>query len=403
MEAILKDIRLYDRLDVIKHRVKLCVSEKFRSESNNLRRELYAEIELLRIDFQEQLLLISSQDESEIEASKVLEIESLLTKEANTLGLVSAPLGNSIAAIYRFVTIWTYFAFAFTIMMFLIPLRCLHPLLRKCGCRNEFLPFDLIQKIFSKSLLWCFGIELVVENDAHQVDHEQPMLGMFSHSSNLDAFIVKGYSDISFKFVGKKSLFMLPIIGWVTRWGFGAIPIDRRNRKNALRSLEHLATAVHQHKRSIAISPEGTRSWNGQLAEFKKGPFYLQQDVKIPISPLLILGAHELWPRKQFLSASGRAVLRVLPPFTVDTLKSRDQNRLALRRHFLKHSQIKPSVDFEKPCSAAFDAFCHVWRILVWIIMWQTTKYAASIVSSFSSSVYGAIFIMLEVIMYLTC
>ena len=51
-----------------------------------------------------------------------------------------------------------------------------------------------------------------------------------SHASNLDSLIIQAFSPITFKFIGKKSLFMIPIVGWVTRWGFGAIPIDRSNR-----------------------------------------------------------------------------------------------------------------------------------------------------------------------------
>ena len=40
--------------------------------------------------------------------------------------------------------------------------------------------------------------------------------------------------------------------------------------------------------------------------EFKKGPFYLYEDVQVPISPYLLSGAFELWPPGQLCCLPGR-------------------------------------------------------------------------------------------------
>ncbi|GMF44836.1 unnamed protein product [Phytophthora fragariaefolia] len=51
-----------------------------------------------------------------------------------------------------------------------------------------------------------------------------------SHSSNLDGFIVNGSSPVAFKFAAKKSIFLVPFLGWVSRWGFDFVAIDRSHR-----------------------------------------------------------------------------------------------------------------------------------------------------------------------------
>lgn len=161
---------------------------------------------------------------------------------------------------------------------------------------------------------------------------------MNSHGSNIDSMILQAYLDQAFVFIGKKSLFLIPIIGWVGRWCFKCVPINRSNRSNALKSLDLIGQVVHQEHRSIAISPEGTRSINGQLGSFKKGPFYLQEDANVPVLPVLLLGAHECWPPQQSWITSGQAICRILRPFRPDAGKSKDLNRLALRRIFLRAS-----------------------------------------------------------------
>lgn len=77
---------------------------------------------------------------------------------------------------------------------------------------------------------------------------------------------------------------------------------------------------VHKWGRSIAVSPEGTRTASGQIGEFKKGAFYLALEAQVPIVPIIMPGCYQLWPAKaNFPTSTGTAVLRFLPP--IDTTK----------------------------------------------------------------------------------
>jgi 1-acyl-sn-glycerol-3-phosphate acyltransferase len=154
-------------------------------------------------------------------------------------------------------------------------------------------------------ITWSAGSTITVEGRENLLNLKDSVVAMFSHASNLDGFLMNAVSPIAFRYAGKKSLFLIPFLGWTSRWGFGYVAIDRRNRKNALKSLKDLASIVNEQGCSIAISPEGTRSTDGLLQEFKKGPFYLREDINKNIAPVIIFGAYELWPPGRLYATPG--------------------------------------------------------------------------------------------------
>lgn len=98
---------------------------------------------------------------------------------------------------------------------------------------------------------------------------------------------------------------------WILR-AMGHIAIDRKNKESAVKSLDKAVQKIHRWNRSISISPvlavdprttamrmifvqEGTRSTSGRVLDFKKGPFHVARKVGLPITPLVLLGAYELW------------------------------------------------------------------------------------------------------------
>src|SRR5262249_37001583 len=73
--------------------------------------------------------------------------------------------------------------------------------------------------------------------------------------------------------------------------------------------VEVLKTGIH-----MTIFPEGTRSPNGKLLPFKKGPFYLATDSGIPIVPVTITGTEKLMPKGAAIIHPGKAILTFHPP-----------------------------------------------------------------------------------------
>jgi len=114
---------------------------------------------------------------------------------------------------------------------------------------------------------------------------------------------------------------------------------------------------LKKNKNSVAISPEGTRSIAGQLIDFKKGPFHLALDCKIPIVPIVIYGAFELLPPKQLIPGNGNVYIHFSKPIPYQEYKDMDYNQMlvAMRKHMLKLLEENfPSSDRRKDSNLRF-------------------------------------------------
>jgi len=89
--------------------------------------------------------------------------------------------------------------------------------------------------------------------------------------------------------------------------------LTEQTEKEELLQLKKAGELIKKYKRSVCISPEGTRSPTGKLLEFKKGPFHLAHKSGVAIVPVVIFNNYELWPRNHFFSLSGEIRLRYLP------------------------------------------------------------------------------------------
>jgi len=188
-------------------------------------------------------------------------------------------------------------------------------LLRRLGVKNNSLPVDRIQKIFARNMLAIWGVEVYWEGLEH-LEKRQSVVAMLSHGSNYDPFIGNS-GGVAYKFIGKKSLFCIPFLGWLV-YGWGHISIDRNHREAAIAALEKALRSVIRYNRSVALFPEGTRSKSGRLSEFKKGGFHMAIQARLPIQPIFISGAYQLWPPKRGFGESGSVVMRILPKIEVD-------------------------------------------------------------------------------------
>jgi 1-acyl-sn-glycerol-3-phosphate acyltransferase len=81
----------------------------------------------------------------------------------------------------------------------------------------------------------------------------------------------------------------------------------------------------------MVIFPEGTRSTDGRLLPFKKGPFHLAMDSGVPVIPVTILGTLESWPKTRFGLRPGTATLIFHPPIEPRQFTDRDAVMMAVR------------------------------------------------------------------------
>jgi 1-acyl-sn-glycerol-3-phosphate acyltransferase len=187
-------------------------------------------------------------------------------------------------------------------------LQLLNPLLLKLRVPNYYFPSDLIQTGFMQMVVIIAGVRIEVEGSERVpvvvAGKPSSAIVLFSHASNLDTFITASCCPLSVKFIGKKSLFFIPLFGFLM-YMYGNIPIDRSNLKKAIESLGKAAKKINSANATIGLSPEGTRSSSGLLQPFKKGPFHLAKETGLSMIPVTLIGAWDLWPPKQIFTSSG--------------------------------------------------------------------------------------------------
>ena len=156
------------------------------------------------------------------------------------------------------------------------------------------------------------GIRLEVEGREHL---ERPAVIVANHQSLLEAFIVPAVVSPKTRMVGKKELARIPFFGWVFR-ATGQVLIDRQDSASARAALDDSLSNMPPGI-SVYVCPEGTRSQDGTLLPFKKGAFHIAMQLKLPVVPLTLDGAHLLMPKHAWLPRPGTVRLLISPP--IDT------------------------------------------------------------------------------------
>jgi 1-acyl-sn-glycerol-3-phosphate acyltransferase len=177
---------------------------------------------------------------------------------------------------------------------------------------------DALITLWSSTVLAAAGVRVKVEGGSTEWLNRTDLVGIiiYNHTSNLDPFLINTIcSAHAPKYVGKKNLFMIPVLGWLFAM-CGMVPINRGDPEKARATMnERVSSIMKKWGRNVAISPEGTRSADGHLRlPFKKGVYHLQDQTKVPLKPVVIKGAYELWPRGQIFTACGEVTVTFLPP-----------------------------------------------------------------------------------------
>ncbi|MHB8090441.1 MAG: lysophospholipid acyltransferase family protein [Syntrophales bacterium] len=197
----------------------------------------------------------------------------------------------------------------------------------------------LIANIWARMLLRLSVIRVEVEG-VENVSLDKPQIFMSNHQSDFDILIVLAHIPGQFRWIAKKELFKIPIFGKAMR-NAGYIEIDRQHHENAMKSLDEAAKKIRDGK-SVVTFPEGTRSRNGEIKNFKQGMFYLAIQSGVPIVPISIIGASEIMPKRSLLIKPGRIKMIIgkpvdVSPYTIETRgKLIDRVRGIIIRNFEK-------------------------------------------------------------------
>ncbi|WP_052571017.1 lysophospholipid acyltransferase family protein [Geothrix fermentans] len=161
------------------------------------------------------------------------------------------------------------------------------------------LAFWLVAPRYIRGTARAFGIRRELEGwealPADLREGRRPAVFIGNHTSLFDPPLMISTLPCRPVFVAKRELAGIPFLGWVI-WLADFIFIDRRDGASARASLAE-ATARIRAGQAIVAFPEGTRSRDGRLLPFKKGPFALAFEAGVPLVPFAIHGGPEILPK----------------------------------------------------------------------------------------------------------
>ncbi len=192
--------------------------------------------------------------------------------------------------------------------------------------RRSEIKVQVFPRAWGRILCWLAGVRVRVEGLAH-IEPDKTYIFAGNHVSQYDIFSFQGYFPHDFRWIAKKELFRIPVFG-LAMHRIGYIPIDRSHGRQALKSLDDAARRIAAGS-SVLIFPEGTRSADGQLQEFKTGAVLLAIKAGVPIVPIGFNGSHRVLPKGRLLPDSGEIVIRIGAPIVTDQYKSSDKQALA--------------------------------------------------------------------------
>jgi 1-acyl-sn-glycerol-3-phosphate acyltransferase len=191
--------------------------------------------------------------------------------------------------------------------------------------------FWLVAPRYVRGTAWAFGIHRELRGwDELPEDlraGDQPAIFIGNHTSLFDPPLMISTLPCRPVFMAKRELARVPFLGWVI-WLADFIFINRGHRGDARRSLKQAALRIRAGQ-SIVAFPEGTRSRDGHLLPFKKGPFLLALEAGVPLVPFAIQGGPEILPKGTWRVHGGPYLIRVGTPLEPTDFANPEALRMA--------------------------------------------------------------------------
>lgn len=151
---------------------------------------------------------------------------------------------------------------------------------------------------------------------ADRVEKNKSYVFVANHQGAYDIFAIYGYLGHQFRWMMKKGLEKIPLVGYSCRVS-GHIYVDNSSPA-AVR-----ATMAEAEKRlsggmSVVVFPEGSRTPDGKMHAFRRGAFALAMEFGLPVVPVTIDGAYSVMPRQAMLPRYGTITLTIHQPIYPD-------------------------------------------------------------------------------------
>ena len=148
--------------------------------------------------------------------------------------------------------------------------------------------------IWGKVITWAFLLPVKVEG-RENIEEGHSYVFVANHQGQFDIFLIYGFLNRHFKWMMKYQLRKMPCVGYACEKSH-QIFVDRRSPSKVKKTIDE-ARATLKDGMSLVIFPEGARTFTGHMGKFKKGAFFLADELQLPVVPLTMNGCVDVMPR----------------------------------------------------------------------------------------------------------
>ena len=195
------------------------------------------------------------------------------------------------------------------------------------GIFNPYSRFNnAVTRTWARIIVFFLGAKLTIEGlENIQKDHSYVVVS--NHQSQIDIPILVAALPSNLRIIAKKELFKIPFLGWGMK-AVGMLEIDRSNHKQSIETLKKAEKIVRERHLSVLVFPEGTRSSDGKIHPFKKGPFILAINTGLPILPVSVSGTGQITPKGKLQINKGPVKIVIHPSIPVHNRDLKDRDKL---------------------------------------------------------------------------
>jgi 1-acyl-sn-glycerol-3-phosphate acyltransferase len=228
---------------------------------------------------------------------------------------------------YSIVSVINWLFVLFTFITF-FPVACAIWLLTVLIDKNLKL-LHLFTSFWGVSFIWINPFLRIKIEGREKIQPGVTYVMVCNHQSMLDIMVLFRIFT-HFKWVAKKELFKIPILGWTMTLN-GYVKVDRAHKSSHIKMLKECENNLERGN-SIMVFPEGTRSEDGQLQQFKEGAFKLALDAKKPILPIVLNGTSDSFPKTGIIFKKFSSIrIKILDPIDYASFNMMSSKELSLK------------------------------------------------------------------------
>ncbi len=199
-----------------------------------------------------------------------------------------------------------------------------------------------VASAWARALLRISRVKVKVEG-LENISTARSYVFVSNHLSYMDTPVFLANIPLQFRFLAKRGLFQIPFLGWHLKRA-GHIPVPRGDARAAVKTMNTAAQIVRERGISLLIFPEGGRSRDGSLGDFKEGAAYIAIQAGVPLVPVALNGTRQILPFGSGHIKKGNVTMRIGDPIPTDQASPRDRVRLTgeLRHQILALREEQP-------------------------------------------------------------